>query len=159
MQALRHAPDLVVAAAVLTKRLTVSLCRQTLLVASAKPEPSTPGQMVARRPSWGLQVTRARRSHALSQLGKGWQHHVLTLAAGAAVLTASLVTLPGPAASASGAGVVIYVANNGDSTVTTYNTRTDTVATIPVGDAPYRLAVTPDGAAVYVANSGSIRSR
>ena len=43
-------------------------------------------------------------------------------------------------------GSKVYVANNGDDTVSVISTATDTVTTIiPVGVEPTGLAVTPDG--------------
>jgi len=53
-------------------------------------------------------------------------------------------------------GSKVYVANNGDDTVSAISTATDTVTTsIPVGVEPTGLAVNPDGNKVYVANSVS----
>jgi len=39
--------------------------------------------------------------------------------------------------------------------VTAYDTGTNTAVTVPVGDIPYGLAVTPDCSEVYVANANS----
>ena len=50
----------------------------------------------------------------------------------------------------------LYVANNGDNTVSVIDTATNTVvATIPVGAGASGVAVTPDGTKVYVTNSAS----
>ena len=50
----------------------------------------------------------------------------------------------------------LYVANDGDDTVSVIDTATNTVVglPIPVG-VPPRVAVTPDGTKVYVTNSAS----
>jgi YVTN family beta-propeller protein len=57
--------------------------------------------------------------------------------------------------SAAGFAQNAYITNFGDNTVSVIDTATDTViATIPVGDRPYGVAVTPDGSKVYVANQG-----
>ncbi|PCI95687.1 hypothetical protein COB11_01510 [Candidatus Aerophobetes bacterium] len=53
----------------------------------------------------------------------------------------------------------VYVANFGGSgTVSVINTATDTAPNVPISvnisDAPFALAVTPDGTKVYVANFG-----
>jgi YVTN family beta-propeller protein len=46
-----------------------------------------------------------------------------------------------------------YITNSSDNTVSVITTGTNTVtATIPVGGFPFRVAVTPDGSKVYVAN-------
>jgi YVTN family beta-propeller protein len=46
-----------------------------------------------------------------------------------------------------------YITNSSDNTVSVIATGTNTVtATIPVGGFPFRVAVTPDGSKVYVAN-------
>jgi YVTN family beta-propeller protein len=48
-----------------------------------------------------------------------------------------------------------YITNSGDNTVSVIDTTTDTVtATIPVGNSPYGVAVTPDGNRVYITNEG-----
>ncbi len=53
-------------------------------------------------------------------------------------------------------GTRVYVVNWGDGTVSIIDTATNTVkATLPVGDSPSGVAVTPDGTKVYVANSNS----
>lgn len=47
-----------------------------------------------------------------------------------------------------------YVSNANDSTVSVIDTTTNTViATVPVGAGPFEVAITPDGARVYVANN------
>jgi YVTN family beta-propeller protein len=49
-----------------------------------------------------------------------------------------------------------YVANDASGSVSVINTASNTViATIPVGNAPYGVAFTPDGARVYVVNENS----
>ena len=49
-----------------------------------------------------------------------------------------------------------YVANDASGSVSVINTASSTViATIPVGNAPYGVAFTPDGARVYVVNENS----
>ena len=49
-----------------------------------------------------------------------------------------------------------YVANSDSDTVSVIDAATDTVAaTIPVGDGPAGLALTPGGTRVYVANADS----
>src|SRR5450631_4274312 len=46
-----------------------------------------------------------------------------------------------------------YITNNGSNTVSVIDTAANTVAaTIPVGGRPYGVAVTPDGAKLYVTN-------
>lgn len=53
---------------------------------------------------------------------------------------------PGQAHAQPGAWTA-YVANHDDNTVTPTNTATDTAgAPIPVGDRPFDIAITPDGA-------------
>jgi YVTN family beta-propeller protein len=48
------------------------------------------------------------------------------------------------------------VANQGNSTVSVINTTTNTVtATVPVGNSPVGVAVSPDGTNVYVTNNGA----
>src|SRR6266852_2051587 len=49
-----------------------------------------------------------------------------------------------------------YITNQSSSTVSVIDTATDTViATIPVGLAPFGVAVSPDGSKVYVTNISS----
>ncbi len=49
----------------------------------------------------------------------------------------------------------VYVANDGDGTVSVIDVATNSVtATIPVGSGPYAVAADPAAAAVYVANAG-----
>ena len=50
----------------------------------------------------------------------------------------------------------VYVANDGNNSVSVIDTATDTVtgSPIPLGNVPIGIAVTPDGRKVYVANSG-----
>src|ERR1700751_4984019 len=49
-----------------------------------------------------------------------------------------------------------YITNYGSNTVSVIATASNTViATIPVGGAPYGVAVNPDGGRVYVTNSDS----
>ena len=49
-----------------------------------------------------------------------------------------------------------YITNEGDNTVSVIDTTSNVVtATIPVGSAPYGVAVTPDGSKVYVADMNS----
>ena len=53
-------------------------------------------------------------------------------------------------------GQYVYVANQGDSSVSVINTASNTVtATIPVGSTPRGIAVSPNGQYVYVTNFGS----
>jgi len=48
-----------------------------------------------------------------------------------------------------------YVSNEQDHTVSVIATSSNTVvAVVPVGGAPYRLAITPDGSHAYVTNDG-----
>jgi YVTN family beta-propeller protein len=48
-----------------------------------------------------------------------------------------------------------YITNGGSDTVSVIATATNTVtATVPVGEAPLGVAVSPDGSKVYVANNG-----
>ena len=48
-----------------------------------------------------------------------------------------------------------YVTNGGDNTVSVIDTATNTVvATIPVGQFPFGVAITPDGTRAYVPNAG-----
>ena len=52
-------------------------------------------------------------------------------------------------------GATVYVANNGDNSVSVIDTVTSTVTdTVTVGTSPWSVAVSPDGATVYVANDG-----
>ena len=47
----------------------------------------------------------------------------------------------------------VYVTNNCGNTVTVIDTATNTIAsTISVGNAPYRVAFTPDGTRAYIPN-------
>src|SRR5208283_5579460 len=49
-----------------------------------------------------------------------------------------------------------YITNYGSNNVSVINTSTNSVlTTVPVGNGPYGVAVTPDGTAVYVANQAS----
>ena len=49
-----------------------------------------------------------------------------------------------------------YITNDGSGNVSVIDTATNTVtATIPVGAAPFAVAVSPDGGTVYVANIDS----
>jgi YVTN family beta-propeller protein len=53
-------------------------------------------------------------------------------------------------------GAKVYVANQGDGTVSVIATATNTVtSTIPVGTSPSAMTITADGKTVYVANQGS----
>ena len=55
-----------------------------------------------------------------------------------------------------GAQPFAYITNETDGTVSVINTATNTVVdTVPVGNTPYGVAVTPDGAFVYVTTSPS----
>lgn len=77
--------------------------------------------------------------------------------AGLAVLAGLTVplTVATPAAAGERAQTLAYVANFDDDTVSVIDTRTKTViTTIPVGDAPTGVAITPDGRRVYVTNAG-----
>jgi YVTN family beta-propeller protein len=57
---------------------------------------------------------------------------------------------------AAAAGPFAYIANSGSDDVSVIDTVTNTVvATIPVGDTPYGVGITPDFGRVYVANYGS----
>jgi YVTN family beta-propeller protein len=57
------------------------------------------------------------------------------------------------------AGSKAYVGNYNSNTVSVINTATNTVtATVTVGNAPYGVAVTPDGSYVYVTNAGFLGS-
>jgi YVTN family beta-propeller protein len=61
-----------------------------------------------------------------------------------------------------GAGPVLaqnaYITNSGDNTVSVIDTASNTViATIPVGRNPFGVAVTPDGAKIYITNRGSFQ--
>jgi YVTN family beta-propeller protein len=67
---------------------------------------------------------------------------------------------PSPASGAASAGrlnpITAYITNTGSDTVTPIDTATNTAGTpIPVGSAPYRIAITPDGKTAYVVNLGS----
>jgi YVTN family beta-propeller protein len=60
----------------------------------------------------------------------------------------------GPAGTNRPAGLNVYIANNGDNTVSVINTATNTVvATVPVGNGPNSVAITPSGSTAYVANN------
>ena len=51
---------------------------------------------------------------------------------------------------------LVYVTNLGDNTVSVIDTATNTVvATIPVGNSPTLIALSPDNTRAYVANQGS----
>jgi len=66
---------------------------------------------------------------------------------GSSPITATITATPVNAAFA-------YIANLGDNTVSVVNTLSDTVVTtIPVGQGPVSVSVSPDGSRVYVANS------
>jgi YVTN family beta-propeller protein len=57
-----------------------------------------------------------------------------------------------PAAVAQG-GYQVYVANQGNGTVSVVNATTGAVtATFPVGQVPYRIAISPDGSRLYTPN-------
>jgi len=56
-------------------------------------------------------------------------------------------------------GKRVFVSNGGDASVSVIDTASDTVvATIPVGQRPWNMALTPDGGKLYVAcgRSGSV---
>ena len=56
--------------------------------------------------------------------------------------------------SIAGAAPYAYITNQGDNTVSVIDTANDTVtATIPVGNGPLAVAISPDGKKVYVANA------
>jgi YVTN family beta-propeller protein len=77
------------------------------------------------------------------------------LALGLAVLGTG-IALPTISAFATSTGWTAYVANFNDKTVTPINVATNTVGTtIPVGDSPSALAITPNGQTAYVADSGT----
>jgi len=68
---------------------------------------------------------------------------------GSSAVTATITATPVPAGFA-------YIANFGSNTVSVINTTTDAVvATVPVGNSPMGVAVSPDGGIAYVANSNS----
>jgi YVTN family beta-propeller protein len=68
------------------------------------------------------------------------------------LLLALLLLSPGVAQAN---GPLAYVTNSNDNTVSVIATASNTVtATVPVGAAPFGVAVTPDGAHVYVGNFG-----
>jgi len=55
-------------------------------------------------------------------------------------------------------GSAVYVANNGDDTVSVIDTNTfSVVGTIPVGVGPHGVVAHPDGSTVYVSNIGTRR--
>lgn len=70
------------------------------------------------------------------------------------VVTATLATGHHPhSAVISPDGSRLYVCNSNDSTVSVFNTSTNSlVATISVGTLPFDAAITPDGSQLYVAN-------
>ena len=50
----------------------------------------------------------------------------------------------------------MYVSNGGDANVSVIDTATNrVVATVPVGQRPWNMALTPDGKKLYVANGRS----
>jgi YVTN family beta-propeller protein len=50
----------------------------------------------------------------------------------------------------------VYVSNGGDANVSVIDTASNqVVATIPVGQRPWNMALTPDGKKLYVANGRS----
>ena len=50
-----------------------------------------------------------------------------------------------------------YITNSGDNTVSVINLATNTVtATIPVGNNPFGVSVSPDGSKVYIVNSNNV---
>jgi YVTN family beta-propeller protein len=56
-------------------------------------------------------------------------------------------------------GSRVYISNGGAATVSVIDTSSNTiVATVPVGQRPWNMALTPDGKKLYVANgrSGSV---
>src|SRR6267143_1623793 len=64
----------------------------------------------------------------------------------------AVATTPTPTA----CGVLAYVSNNGDNSVSVIDTSTNRpIATVEVGGMPSGVAVTPDGTRVYVTNSGN----
>lgn len=66
-----------------------------------------------------------------------------------------VVPTPTPTPTPLPANYHVYVANEGSDTVSVIDAGSNTViATIPVGDAPSGLAVSPDGSRVYVASPG-----
>jgi YVTN family beta-propeller protein len=53
-------------------------------------------------------------------------------------------------------GKQVYVSNGGDANVSVIDTASNqVVATIPVGQRPWNMALTPDGKKLYVANGRS----
>ena len=71
-------------------------------------------------------------------------------------LMAVLVVFAGLATTAAEAQTFAYVANASSDTASVIDTATNTVtATVPVGDGPVGVAVTPDGARAYVTNVAS----
>jgi YVTN family beta-propeller protein len=53
-------------------------------------------------------------------------------------------------------GREVYVSNGGDGNVSVIDTASNKiVATIPVGQRPWNMALTPDGSKLYVANGRS----
>ncbi|NJC67672.1 hypothetical protein HC028_24665, partial [Planosporangium flavigriseum] len=71
-------------------------------------------------------------------------------------LAALTVVIVGSPAKAASPDPVTYVANTATDTVSAIDTVSNkVVGTVPVGDAPTSVAVTPNGAQAYVANSDS----
>jgi YVTN family beta-propeller protein len=53
-------------------------------------------------------------------------------------------------------GKRVYVSNGGEASVSVIDTATNAiVATVPVGQRPWNMALTPDGKKLYVANGRS----
>ncbi|MGW2698772.1 YncE family protein [Streptomyces sp. NPDC001340] len=81
---------------------------------------------------------------------------VRTWVAGLAVLAGLAVPLAVATPAAAQTGTFTYVTNFGSDSVSVIDTGTNTVtATVPVGDGPFDVAVTPDGTRAYVANNFS----
>ena len=79
-----------------------------------------------------------------------------SVARGFAALCAMLAMGLGLMASPADAAPFAYVANSGANTVSVIDTATNTVlVTIPVGQFPSGVAVTPDGKRAYVANQNT----
>ena len=71
----------------------------------------------------------------------------------ALVLTGSAVSATIPASAKAQHGPIAYVTNAAENTVMRIDTTTNTVAaTIPVGDRPVEVVITPDGTRAYVSN-------
>src|SRR5688500_13470854 len=65
----------------------------------------------------------------------------------------SAVELESPILASSSGGEFAYVTNQGSNNVSVIATATNTVTTtVPVGDSPGAVAITPDGAFAYVTN-------